>query len=127
MSKFKTNNFDVIFIFYCKNFDTQEQSLFILCQAITNTVLVLGLALLANPSTSGRKRRSSASYVDYDADYGDPWHRGREGRDIPIQQRTGSSLNIVSVLDGIFSISGALRFLILQFITVRPAFTTNMM
>ena len=96
-----------------------------MCQAITNTVLVLGLALLANPSTSGRKRRSSASYDDYDAD---PWHReDREGRDIPIQQRTGSSLNIVSVLDGIFSISGALRFLILQFITVRPACSTNMM
>ena len=98
-----------------------------MCQAITNTVLVLGLALLANPSTSGRKRRSSASYDDYDAGYGDPWRGGREGRDIPIQQRTGSSLNIVSVLDGIFSISGALRFLILQFITVRPAFSTNMM
>ena len=99
-----------------------------MCQAITNTVLVLGLALLANPSTSGRKRRSSASYDDYDADYGDPWHReDREGRDIPIQQRTGSSLNIVSVLDGIFSISGALRFLILQFITVRSVLTLNIM
>ena len=115
-----------LFDYYYKTVDTYL--LCILCQAITNTVLVLGLALLANPSTSGRKRRSSASYDDYDADYGDPWHRGdREGRDIPIQKRTGSSLNIVSVLDGIFSISGALRFLILQFITVRPAFSTNMM
>ena len=114
-----------LFDYYYKTVDTYL--LCILCQAITNTVLVLGLALLANPSTSGRKRRSSALYDDYAAEYGDPWHGDRKGRDIPIQQRTGSSLNIVSVLDGIFSISGALRFLILQFITVRPAFSTNMM
>ena len=66
-------------------------------------MVVVGLSQLGNPSTLSAGRISSSPF-DFDDELG---------------ERLGGGLDIVSMIDGVFTVSGALRFLVLQLVLVK--------
>ena len=66
-------------------------------------MVVVGLSQLGNPSTLSAGRISSSPF-DFDDGLG---------------ERLGGGLDIVSMIDGVFTVSGALRFLVLQLVLVK--------
>lgn len=70
--------------------------------AVFTSIVVVGLSQLGNPSTVNTGRQSSSALNGY-------W-------ETPALERTGGITNIVSALDGVFSVSGALRFVVLQLV-----------
>ena len=66
-------------------------------------MVVVGLSQLGNPSTLSAGRISSSPFDFYDE----------------LGERLGGGLDIVSMIDGVFTVSGALRFLVLQLVLVK--------
>ena len=74
-------------------------------QAVATSVVVAGLSQLGNPTPPAPTGRQSSSVFD---EFG-------EKQAAP---RIGGIDDIVSAMDGVFTVSGALRFLILQLVLV---------
>ena len=73
-------------------------------QAAATSAVVVGLSQLGNPSTLNTGRQSSPVFNEF----------GKKRA----EERTGGISDIVSAMDGVFTVSGALNFLVLQLILV---------
>ena len=73
-------------------------------QAVATSVVVVGLSQLGNPTPPPTGRHSSSVFDEFGEKQAAP--------------RIGGISDIVSAMDGVFTVSGALRFLILQLVLV---------
>ena len=73
-------------------------------QAVATSVVVVGLSQLGNPTPPPTGRQSSSVFDEFGEKQAAP--------------RIGGIDDIVSAMDGVFTVSGALRFLILQLVLV---------
>ena len=81
------------------------------CQAVATSLVVGGLSQLGNPSPPPTGRQSSSVFDEFGEKQAAP--------------RIGGVSDIVSAMDGVFTVSGALRFLILQLVLVNN-YTTQL-
>ena len=83
------------------------------CQAVATSLVVGGLSQLGNPTPPPTGRQSSSVFDEFGEKQAAP--------------RIGGIDDIVSAMDGVFTVSGALRFLILQLVLVNSYVTPRIL